>query len=129
MWVVIIIALTLLLGGGGAAAYVIIQNQSSPTATLQKLCDGFKNKDAQEIYETFSSRLKAQPTNNVTNIQRFLDSYSSIDCTIGNVQQNGSTATGALTFTATRDGATYSSPGPVALEAENSQWKISNLQL
>jgi hypothetical protein len=124
MWIAII-ALILLLGIGGTATYVIIQNQNSPTATLQKFCNGFKDKNAQEVYETLSTGLRAQAT--VVVIQHLLDSYTSLDCTVSNVQQNDLTATGTITLTATQGGTSHSSSGTIPLVKEDGQWKISSL--
>src|SRR5260370_22162310 len=102
LWVGII-AIVLLLGAGSGVAYFVIQGQGSPTATLQKFCDGYKNLNAQEVYDTLSTGLKAQPNNSEADIQKGFGLAQTTgakisDCAVSNVHQNGSTSTTTITI-------------------------------
>lgn len=139
LWIAIVIVVLLLLAGGGAA-YFVFSGQSSPMATLQRYCDGNKNRNAQEIYDTFSTSMQQQhslatlqraaaPQNSTTSAQSI--SLKVDDCTVSNVQQTGSTATGTIMTTVTMTGPsspqTATVPMPAKLVQENGQWKIDSL--
>jgi hypothetical protein len=126
----IIVGAVLLLSGS-TLVFVILQGQNSPTATLQRFCDGYKQHNAQAMYTTLSaSYQKVYPllmVQNIVNAQK----GETVDCTVSNVQQHGNTAAGTLTVTSpvfgrgdTRPITRSSTP---TLVLENGQWKISNL--
>lgn len=130
MWIAIIVVVIVLLGGGGAA-YYIIHNQGSPTATLQTFCDGYQKQDAQEIYNTYTTGEKASPGHSIANLQSDFDLLAKTgvkvsSCTVSNVQQNGSTATGTITINFTVASVSRSVSENINLLQENNQWKINN---
>lgn len=127
VWIAIIAVIVLL--GGGVATYFII-NQSSPTATLNTLCDGFQKEDAQEMYNTFSTSEQARPGDSVEDLQSNFNLLNDAgvkisSCKVSNVQQNGSTATGTITLTLTAAGDTHSASEDISLVQENGQWKVN----
>jgi hypothetical protein len=127
LWIAIVIIVMLLLGGGGAA-YFVIQGQSSPTATLQRYCDGIKNKNAQEVYDTISSSLQQKMS--LSAIQQNFAQQQDYgikvtDCTVSDVQQTGSVATGIITITTSPVTQSKNDQISVDLIQENGQWKIN----
>jgi hypothetical protein len=133
LWVVIGVVALLVVGGiiGGLVLFQSAQN--SPTGTLQKFCDGYKNLDAQAVYDTFSSNFKGKASSSENSLQEAFGLLKAFggkidNCTFSNVQQNGSTATATLTITATVLGTTRTTSEPVTLVQENGQWKIDNIQ-
>lgn len=130
-WVILLIVAAVLLSGGGILAYVLLQGQNSPTATLQRFCDGYKNHDYQAMYETLSTSNKKIFTSAM--VQQVVNSQKGmrVDCVVSNVQQHGDTATGTLAVTSFPAGEAdkapltrYSTP---ILVVENGQWKIDRL--
>jgi hypothetical protein len=134
LWVAVAILVVLLIGGGTAFAIVASQRPTNtPTQVLQQFCHGFTTYNAQEIYDTYSAASKS--VTSVSQIQQSLDLLKSMSdlvkisaCTVGNVQQNGSTATGNITLTETMSllGSTTNTPYTLkaALILENNAWKI-----
>lgn len=131
--IVTLVVIVLVLIAGGVATFVVIQNQSTPTATLQRFCTAFKNLDAPGVRDTLSTSAQADPANSLANIQDAFNTlkklHATIGCTVGAIQQNGSTATGVITLTSSVSGlgALPSRDTPVSLVQENGQWKISKL--
>lgn len=130
-WIIIVIVGVVLLLSGSILVSVILQSQNSPTATLQRFCDGYKHHDAQAMYATLStSYQKVFPllvVRNIVNSQK----GESVDCTVNNVQQHGNIATGTLTVTSPVFGGGNTHPitrsSTPTLVMEHGQWKISNL--
>lgn len=135
LWVAIAIIVVLLVGGGTAFAIVMSQRPTNtPTQTLQQYCHGFVTLNAQEVYDSLSSASKSATS--VSEIQQGLDLLRNMsdlvklsNCTVSNVQQNGSTATGTITLTETVSlfGSTTSMPFTLsmAMVLENNTWKIN----
>ena len=110
----------------------MVQGQNVPISTLQQFCDGYKNQDSQAVYNTLS--MQYQQKLSLSTIQKTLDSMKGmkVDCTVNNVQQNGSTATGIITIKVPPAAAqSINIPATRQFKAtlvqENGQWKISNL--
>jgi hypothetical protein len=136
LWVVLVVVLVLLVGGG--VTFALIANRAptnTPTQVLQQFCDGFKTYDAQKIYNTFSAAQQAKTS--VADIQQSLDQLKDLSsfakitaCTVSDVHQNGSTASGTVTITETISllGTSTSMPIPMSLTLilENNAWKIDN---
>jgi flagellar basal body-associated protein FliL len=133
VWIAILIVIVLLIGGGSSGAYFFIRYQNSPTGTLQKFCDGLKNLNAQEVSNTFSRKVQSYVSSQVRMQDLFTtDKANHVtfeSCTVSNVKQNGSTATGKITLTISLLNGklgTYSSSRTEDLVQENGQWKINN---
>lgn len=135
VWIVLAIVVVLLVGGG--TAFAIVANmgpKNTPTQVLQQFCDGLKTLNAQEIYDSFSAASKANTS--VSQIQQSLDLLKNLnssvsmklDCKVGNVQQNGSTATGVVTMivSASVEGFSMSPSFTMSMQLmlENNLWKI-----
>ena len=130
-WAIGIVAGIGLLLGGSIFVSVILQGQNSPTATLQRFCDAYKQHDVQTMYSTLStSYQKVFP---LPMVRTIVDSQQGehVDCSVSRVQQSGTTATGRLTITSTPFGHTDARPltrfSNPTLILEQGQWKISNL--
>jgi len=124
LWITIaVVVLVLIIGGGGAA--FLIANQSTPTKTLQAFCTALKNGDAQGEYDLYSTPIKSKVTLDQVKQQnqqiQSLGGFS--DCTVSNVQETGSTATGDITLTARVNGKT-APPIKLNLVNESGTWKI-----
>ena len=130
LWIaLILVALIIIIAAAGAYYFV---NRSTPTKTLQAYCDAIKTNNAQEAYNQLSSRVKSQTTQ-----QEFTTSFNNAerllnlplvggisDCTVSNVQENGSSATGSIVITV-KNGS-RSTPVEASLLNENGTWKINN---
>lgn len=123
LWIIIIVLLLLVVGGGGA--YYYFQIRSTPQKTLAAYCDGWKTNNAQEIYNQLDTAQQAKTT--VSAIQKAMGLVSVVggvkDCTVGSVQENGSTATAIVTITL-GDGKTASETD--SLIQENGTWKLDS---
>ncbi len=133
--IAIVALVVLLLGAGSAFAYVTIQaNASTPAKTLQQFCDGLKTQNAQEVYNTFSAEEKAKTS--LSQLQQAFDELKNLNlvkftaCTVGEVQQNDTTAVGQITIT-TRvtllgisTDTSVTVPGHLVLE--NGTWKVNS---
>jgi hypothetical protein len=126
LWVGLVILLLLILGGGGFFAYM--QLRSTPQKTLTAYCDGWKTGNAQEIYNQLDAAEQAKGT--VAEIQQTLNSLKLLggvtSCTVSNVQQTGSTATGVVTLVV---GNGKSASETDTLIQENGTWKIDGSKL
>lgn len=126
LWVGLILLLVVIIGG--AAVFAYMQLRSTPQKTLAAYCDGWKTYNAQEIYNQLDAAQQAKGT--VADVQRVLDSIKQAggvtDCTVTNVQQNGSTATGVVTLSA---GNGKSASETDTLIQENGTWKIDSTRL
>jgi hypothetical protein len=130
LWIaLIIVALLIIAGGIGAFIY---SNRSTPTKTLQAYCDAIKTNNAQEAYNQLSSRVQNQTTQqqfttNFNTAERLLNSSlvgGVSDCTVNNVQENGSSATGTVVITVKNGSKPISSTE--SLVNENGTWKINS---
>jgi hypothetical protein len=132
LWIIAAVVAILLVGGGTIFAISVVQASSStPAKTLQQFCDGFKTLNAGEVYNTLTTDSQQQVS--LTQLQQTFDEIKSIgvkysDCTVSDIQQNGSTATAKVTIaiSVSYQGSSFSMPLslPVSLAQENGQWKI-----
>jgi hypothetical protein len=113
---------------GGAAAVTVgvgtvvyVKNAiSTPEKTISTFLEAVKRRDGQTAYEQLSSRLQSQ-----INEQQYISSINLVGGFIGsynisNIQENNTTATASVSFTAIIITANYS----VELVKENGVWKI-----
>lgn len=133
LWVAIIVIVLLVIGGGTAFAIVSNLPTNSPTQALQQFCHGMTTLNAQEVYGTFSAASKGKES-----LQQVQESFALIEdfngtvkfskCTVGSVQENGSTATGQVDLTTVVSLLGLSSSStthmPMQLVLENKTWKI-----
>jgi hypothetical protein len=118
--------------GIGVFVAIIVSSPSSPsnaaaystsTQTLQAYCDAIKAHDAHAAYQLYSSSAQQGTSEDQfkANVEPVL--YHITDCTVSNVNENGSTATGTITYTADTGqtgGVDYT------LYNENGSWKITS---
>lgn len=130
-----LILIFVVLVGAGVSGYWLLNKSGSspgnvlntgPQNTLDTYCDGLKNKNAQELYNTLDAAHQKQTS--VDEIQQTLDDLTASggvkSCTYNNVQINGSTATATMTITLGSSGdKPYSAP--FKLTKENGDWKLS----
>jgi pSer/pThr/pTyr-binding forkhead associated (FHA) protein/uncharacterized membrane protein len=129
-----LIVLLLLIVGGGIGGFLYI-NRSTPEKTLQAFCTAIKNNDAQGAYNQFGTNITSRETEqqyarNFTASENALNSTQAgglKDCTVSNVQQNSSSATGTITLTVNRSPTTL--PINYTLSNENGTWKLENATL
>jgi FHA domain-containing protein len=125
LWITLAFVAGLVIAGSawGILYYV---NRSTPTKTLQAFCTTFKNGDAQGFYDLLSRPVQAQTS--LDNLKAYFGLIQSAggirDCTVSNVQESGSTATGNVTIT--RNDGRISEPLPVRLVNEGGTWKLGN---
>jgi predicted PurR-regulated permease PerM len=106
---------------------VVAANASNPTKTLQAYCNALKSNDYQTAYDQFSKSLQDQFTE-----AQYAQSAQSTDsqvgginnCTVSNVNESGSSASGTITFFA---GNGNSGDAHITLTNENNSWKITNI--
>lgn len=126
LWIGLIVIVLLVAGGVGGYVYL---NRSTPTKTLQNFCSAFKNNDPQGAFNQLSTREQSQTTEQRVGqgIQQFNNPLVGgiKDCTVSNVQENGSTASGTMTFTFNKVNT------PVNLDSnlvnENGTWKVDTV--
>jgi hypothetical protein len=96
---------------------------SPSTQTLQAYCDAIKAQDAHAAYQLYSSSAQQGTSEDQFKANLGPALYHVIDCTVSNVNENGSTATGTITYTfdTGQTGAI-----DYALYIENGSWKITN---
>lgn len=101
MWITLALVAVAIVGGSIMLGILYNTNRSTPTKTLQTFCTDFKNSDAQGLYDLLSSHTQAQT--NVGVLKAILElvqlNGGVHDCTVTNVQENGSAATGHLIIT------------------------------
>lgn len=135
LWVALIIVIVLLLGSGTAFAFVASQQPTNtPTLALQQFCNGYKALDAQKVYDTLSSTSKSHTT--LAQLQQSFNAVKGLSfvkfsaCTVSNVQQKDTTASGTITITITVSLGSISSssavPIPMQLVLENHTWKVDS---
>ena len=99
---------------------------STPQQTLQDYCTAFEHGDAQGLYNTLSTA--AQGHTSVSEIQTGFQELTLLtggitNCTMNNLQANGSSATATVTFTPV-----HGQAGSVNIQlvAESGAWKIDS---
>lgn len=128
LWITLVVVLLVVIGGGGAGVY-FFANGSTPQKTLNAYCDGLMKGNAQEIHDQLDSAQQAKPDNSVSNIQKGLTALKDPliggikNCTVSNVQVNGSTATGVVTITL---GVGKPTSETDTLIKENGTWKLDS---
>jgi FHA domain len=127
LWIALIV-IVLLVAAGGVGGYVYL-NRSTPTRTLQTFCNALKASppDYQTAYNQFSARQRAQESEQAfaSNLGQALSNPilgGLKDCTVSNVQETGSTATGVVTLSFNRVSQTL--VFNFNLVNENDGWKI-----
>ena len=128
LWIALIVIVLLVAGGVGGYVYL---NRSTPTKTLQTFCSALKSSppDYQTAYNQYSTRQRARESEQAfaSGLQQ---SFSNPlvgglkDCTVGNVQQNGSNANGNATLTFNNVSRTL--VFNFSLVDESDGWKIDN---
>ena len=123
LWIALIVIVLLVAGGVGGYVYL---NRSTPTKTLQDFCSALKNNDPQGAFNQLSTHTQSQTTE-----QRFAQGIQQLnnpvlggikDCTVSNVQENGSTATGTITLSFNNVNRTVNLDNN--LINENGTWKV-----
>lgn len=132
LWVLLVIVVGSLLSGGVAIAIVAnLGPSNTPTQALQQYCNGYMTANAQEVYDTLSTPSKAK--NSLADIQESIDQLKNFSrlakltaCTVSDVQQNNSGATGTITLTekVVFGNVLVSVPISMGLVLENNTWKI-----
>jgi len=123
LWIAIIVIVVLIVGGGTFAYLQFVR--STPQKTLASYCDGWKTGNAHEIYDQLDTAQQAKSS--VSDAQKAIDALKNPliggvkDCTVSNVQQTGSGATGdiTLTFGDGKSGVLHDT-----LIQENGNWKL-----
>ncbi len=124
LWITLALVAVIVIAGGVFGVLAI--NASTPTKTLQAFCTTFTKSDAQGVYAQLSSRAQAE-----TSVDKLKTFFSFIklaggvrSCTVGNVQETGSTATGGVRLTL-NDG-NIGPATPFHLVNEAGTWKVDN---
>jgi hypothetical protein len=126
-----IVVLILLIVGGAIGGF-LYANRSTPEKTLQAFCTAIKNNDAQGAYNQLGTTITSRETEQQY-ARTFATSEAALnspqagglkDCTVSNVQQNGSSATGTMTLSVNKS--TVTLPINSTLSDENGTWKIEN---
>jgi len=108
---------------GIALFAVIAANVSTPTKTLQAYCDAIKAHDAHAAYQQLASSV--QHTESENQFKALLEPgiFHITGCTVSNVTENGSTATGTITYMADTG---QTAAANYTLFNENGTWKITS---
>ena len=96
---------------------------STPTQTLQAYCDGIKAHDAHAAYQQLASSVKRGESEDQFKANLGSGLYHITGCTVSNVNENGSTATGTIMYTADT-GQTLTVDYTVY--KENGTWKLTS---
>jgi FHA domain/Domain of unknown function (DUF4878) len=124
LWIALIV-IVLLVAAGGVGGYVYL-NRSTPEKTLTTYCNALQSGDYQTAYNQLSSSLTSKFTEPQF-AQLSQVSFAAVgglkSCTVSNVQENGSTATGTITGTF---GNGKTQPSPVSLVNQNGTWKLTS---
>lgn len=121
-WIAGIVVLLLLIGGG-IYAYSAFQSRSTPEKTLNACCDAWKTGNQQEMKDQLTGTAQQQ-----FKIFQIVLKAPPKSCTVSNVQENGSTATGTITDTSEAFGRVLSESFTVNLVQDQGTWKISGFQ-
>ncbi len=126
LWAALAVLLLVLGVGGGAFYY--FQLRSTPEKTLQAYCDAITTDNARELYDTYSR--SAQVRTSVNGLQQVLQILTLLTggvkaCSVdsGSIQENDSTASGAVIFTSSSD---RSARMVLHLIEEDGRWKIES---
>ena len=124
LWIALIV-IVLLVAAGGVGGYVYL-NRSTPEKTITTYCNALQSGDYQTAYNQLSSSLTSKFTESQF-AQLSQIGFAAVgglkSCTVSNVQENGSTATGTITATF-GNGKTQSSP--ISLVNQNGTWKLTS---
>ena len=124
LWIALIV-IVLLVAAGGVGGYVYL-NRSTPEKTITTYCNALQSGDYQTAYNQLSSSLTSKFTESQF-AQLSQVGFAAVgglkSCTVSNVQENGSTATGTITATF-GNGKTQSSP--ISLVNQNGTWKLTS---
>ncbi len=124
LWIALVV-IALLVVAGGVGGYVYL-NRSTPEKTLTTYCNALQSGDYQTAYNQLSSSLTSRLTESQF-AQLSQTAFAAVgglkSCTVSNVQEHGSTATGTITATL-GNGKTQS--GPVSLVNQNGAWKLTS---
>lgn len=122
LWITLgIIGGVLLLFCIACTVFTLVVGSSTPTKTLQTYCDSLKKGDDQTAYNQYSSSFKSQLSE--SQFASSLNGVNISDCLISNVNDNGTTGTGTITYTGNGG---RSVTIDYTLIDENGTWKISN---
>ena len=131
-WLVLVIVLLVLLIGGGTVFALIATRGpgNTPTQVLQQYCTAYQAYDAQGVYNTLDAA--GQASTSVSQIQQSFDLVKSLmtikSCSVSNVQQNDSKASGTVTVTESISllgiSTTTAIPQTIGLVVEHNLWKI-----
>lgn len=128
-----VIVLLVVIGAAiGVFAYV---NRSTPEKTLQAFCTALKSNDEHGAYSQFGTSITSRESEQqyapqFANFENALNSPQVgglKDCTVSNVQENGSTATGTITLSLNRGSGAL--PVNYTLGNENGTWKLETATL
>jgi pSer/pThr/pTyr-binding forkhead associated (FHA) protein len=122
-WIAVAVVVLLVIAGGTWGTFYYT-NRSTPTKTLQAFCTAFQNGDAQGLYDILSKRTQAQASvDKLKAVFSFLAGAGGIQsCTVSNVQESGSMATGDVTMNL--KGSKSGQPYPEHLVNEGGTWKV-----
>jgi len=124
LWIALIV-IVLLVAAGGVGGYVYL-NRSTPEKTITTYCNALQSGDYQTAYNQLSSSLTSKFTESQF-AQLSQVGFAAVgglkSCTVSNVQENGSTATGTITGTF---GNGKTQPSPVSLVNQNGTWKLTS---
>ncbi len=124
LWIVLPVAVIVIVAIWGGVTYI---NRSTPTRTLNTICDGLKSQDYPTVYNQFSDNFKKQVGPEASWItfekQNFSQNGPITSCTIANVNENNVTASGDVAI-AYANG--HSETDTLRLVAVNGVWKMDN---
>jgi hypothetical protein len=138
LWPLLLAVVVFVLGSGTALAVVVSQQPgNTPTQVLQNYCDGYKTSNAQEIYDSLSTA--SRKATSLRKIQQGFDVLKLFgntahisDCTISNVQQQETTASGDVKMTVDVLSGNFSFSTEVrvtmGLVLEDNSWKVDTQQ-
>lgn len=119
--IIAIIVIVAVLVVGGTSAYFL--TRSTPQKTLANYCDALKTGNAQELYNNLDTAQQSKTS--VRQMQQAMNVLKAAggvkECVVGSVQENGSSATGSVTFTLSNG---QSGTQTVSLIQENGTWKL-----
>ncbi|HEY4035069.1 MAG TPA: hypothetical protein VGL94_14000, partial [Ktedonobacteraceae bacterium] len=127
LWIAIAIIVVLVIAGSAWGTFSYI-NRSTPTKTLQAFCTAFQKGDAQGLYNVLSKHAQGEASvDKLKAVFEFLQYAGGIQsCTVSNVQNNGSKATGdvSMNLKGTKPGQPY----PEHLINDGGTWKVDDYQ-
>jgi hypothetical protein len=124
LWIILSIVGGVLVLGIISCVVLVSVLASTPTKTLQSYCDGLRNGDYQTAYNQLSNTIQGQVSESqfADSNRQAANAVSGISsCTVNNVNQTGSSATGQITF---NTGTGKSVTDNYNLINDNGAWKI-----